>query len=327
MEAFSEILTGLKLTGAVYFNAEFTAPWGVHAPAALDLAPLLSPGALHMAMYHLLLEGRAFAHVDGTAIELTAGDVVMFPHGDAHLITSEPSANSTWDGAEVERKLHERDLSILRSGGGGPRTRVVCGFIACDPHLCQPVLAGLPTGFRVSLREDASGRWIENSILQLVAEADSGRAGSEAVLAKVSEALVVDTLRRFVAGLPEGERGWLAGARDPAIGRALRAIHRYVERPWTVAELAKEAGLSRSALVERFTKFLPDPPMTYLAKWRLQLAARSLRATPRSVAEIAANVGYESEAAFNRAFKREFGVPPARYRKERREAVEGAPRR
>ena len=136
------------------------------------------------------------------------------------------------------------------------------------------------------------------------------------MLAKLSEALFVDTLRRYVASLPEEETGWLAGARDPVVGKSLAILHSRVRHPWTIAELAREVGLSRSALVERFSRFLRVPPMTYLTRWRLQLAARALTTTPRGVAHIAADVGYESEAAFNRAFKREFRVPPARYRRE-----------
>jgi transcriptional regulator GlxA family with amidase domain len=172
--------------------------------------------------------------------------------------------------------------------------------------------------FKVNIRTDASGHWLENSVLHLVEEAVSGRMGSEAMLAKLSEALFVDTLRRYVSGLPEQHTGWLAGARDPIVGKSLGLLHRRVAHPWTIAGLADETGISRSALVERFTRYLSEPPMTYLTRWRLQLAARSLEKTSRSVAEIAAEVGYESEAAFNRAFKREFGEPPGRYRSARR---------
>src|SRR4029079_16466272 len=168
--------------------------------------------------------------------------------------------------------------------------------------------------FKVNIRSDRSGHWLESSILHLVEEAASGRVGSEAMLAKLSEALFVDTLRRYVATLPEQETGWLSGARDPIVGKSLGLLHSRIAHPWTIAELADEAGISRSALVERFTRYLSEPPMTYLTRWRLQLAARSLENTSRGVADIAAEVGYESEAAFNRAFKREFGEPPGQYR-------------
>ena len=218
----------------------------------------------------------------------------------------------------ILRKVQARDLTAMRAGGGGDVTRFVCGYMECDPLLCRPILHSLPPAFKVNLRTDRSGHWLENSILHLVEEAASGRAGSEAMLAKLSEALFVDTLRRYIAGLPEQETGWLGGARDPVIGRSLTLLHRKVQHPWTIAELAREVGLSRSALVERFTRYLSEPPMAYLMRWRLQLAARALTATSRGVAAIAFDVGYESESAFNRAFKREFGSPPARYRREQR---------
>jgi len=166
----------------------------------------------------------------------------------------------------------------------------------------------------VNIRADRSGHWLENSILHLVEESASGRVGSEAMLAKLSEALFVDTLRRYVAGLPEQQMGWLTGARDPIVGKSLGLLHSRVAHPWTIADLGDQVGISRSALVERFARYLSEPPMAYLTRWRLQLAARSLERTSRGVAEIASDVGYESEAAFNRAFKREFGQPPGRYR-------------
>ena len=191
--------------------------------------------------------------------------------------------------------------------------------MTCDPYLSRPILSGLPPVFKVNIRTDRSGHWLENSILHLVEEAASGRVGSDAMLAKLSEALFVDTLRRYVAGLPDQQLGWLAGARDPIVGKSLGLLHSRIAHPWTIADLADEVGISRSALVERFTRYLSEPPMTYLTRWRLQLAARSLEKTSRGVAEIAADVGYESEAAFNRAFKREFGQPPGRYRSDHQE--------
>src|SRR4029078_11524627 len=174
----------------------------------------------------------------------------------------------------------------------GDSARYVCGYMACDPFLSRPILGGVPPVFKVNIRTDRSGQWLENSILHLVEEAASGNAGSDAMLAKLSEALFVDTLRRYISGLPKQEVGWLAGARDPLVGKSLTLLHSRAEHPWTIAELAKEVGLSRSALVERFSRYLSEPPMAYLMRWRLQLAARALTATIRGVAEIAADVGY-----------------------------------
>jgi AraC-like DNA-binding protein len=226
----------------------------------------------------------------------------------------------------INDKIKTRDLSPLHAGGGGETSRFVCGYMTCDPYLSRPILNGLPPVFKVNIRTDQSGQWLESSILHLVEEAASGRVGSEAMLAKLSEALFVDTLRRYVAGLPEQQRGWLTGARDPIVGRSLGLMHRRIAHPWTIASLADEVGISRSALVERFTRYLSEPPMAYLTRWRLQLAARSLERTSRGVAEIAGDVGYESEAAFNRAFKREFGRPPGRYRSDHKVSLVTLPR-
>jgi transcriptional regulator GlxA family with amidase domain len=190
--------------------------------------------------------------------------------------------------------------------------------MACDPLLCAPILSGLPSMLKVNVRTDRAGHWLEGSLLLLVDEASSNRAGSDAMLAKVSEALFVDMLRRYVAGLPDHQTGWLAGARDPIVSKSLAMLHSRVDHPWTIAELAEAVGVSRTTLVDRFAKYLSEPPMAYLTRWRLQLAAQALTTTPRGVADIAAEVGYESEAAFNRAFKRLFGTPPARYRREHR---------
>ena len=222
------------------------------------------------------------------------------------------------DRASLMQKIVRRDLTPMRAGGGGDSTRFVCGFMACDPLLCAPILGGLPPMLKVNVRTDRAGHWLESSLLHLVDEASSNHAGSDAMLAKLSEALFVDTLRRYVAGLPDYQTGWLAGARDPVVSKSLAMLHGRVDHPWTIAELANAVGVSRTALVDRFAKYLSEPPMTYLTRWRLQLAAQALTTTPRGVADIASEVGYESEAAFNRAFKRFFGTPPARYRREHR---------
>jgi transcriptional regulator GlxA family with amidase domain len=218
----------------------------------------------------------------------------------------------------VLEKIANRDLSPMQSGGGGAKTKFVCGYLSLDPLLCGPILDSLPPMLTVNVRADASGHWLEQSILHLVNEAASDRAGSDAMLAKLSEALFVDTLRRYVASLPDQTTGWLAGARDTVVGKSLALLHRRASHAWTIAELAAEVGVSRSALVARFTRYLSDSPISYLTSWRLRMAAQALTSSSRSVADIAAAVGYESEAAFNRAFKRQFGVPPARYRRQGR---------
>jgi len=322
MDAFSEILSGVKLNGAVFFSAEFSAPWGFSSPGSSVIAATLAVDATHLVLYHFVIDGGAVVEVaDGPSIELKPGDVVIFTNGDPHHISSGHGVKRPFPNYGIAAKVEARDLSTLQAGGGGETSRFVCGYMACDPYLSRPILNGLPPVFKVNIRTDRSGHWLENSILHLVEEAASGRVGSEAMLAKLSEALFVDTLRRYVAGLPEQQLGWLAGARDPVVGKSLGLLHNRVAHPWTIADLADEVGISRSALVERFTRYLSEPPMTYLTRWRLQVAARSLASTSRGVAEIAADVGYESEAAFNRAFKREFGQPPGRYRVDRKSPV------
>jgi AraC-like DNA-binding protein len=317
MDAFSEVLSGVTLTGAVFFSAEFSAPWGFSTGEPRALAAKVAPGAAHLVLYHLVIDGGAVIEMtDGDSIALNPGDVVVFPHGDAHYMSSGKGATRPFPNYGINAKIQARDLSPLNAGGGGELSRFVCGYLTCDPHLCQPILEGLPPVFKVNIRTDSSGSWLESSIKHLVDEAASGRVGSEAMLAKLSEALFVDTLRRYVATLPEQQVGWLAGARDPIVGKSLALLHNRVAHPWTIADLADQVGISRSALVERFTRYLSEPPMTYLTRWRLQLAMKSLERTSRGVADIAANVGYESEAAFSRAFKREFGAPPGRYRSQ-----------
>jgi AraC-like DNA-binding protein len=320
MDALSEVLKVIKLDGAVFYNGEFSSPWCFASPGSRVMAPLLAHDADHVIIYHLLIEGRGFARLgDGDRVPLEAGDIVVFPHGHPHFIENGPRTSVFDDRVELQHVLAE-GLKIVRLGGGGEVTKFVCGYMACEPRLAQTLLAGLPPVFKVNIRSDAAGRWLESSIRSSVAEADLSTAGSEAVLAKFSEALFVETLRRYIALLPEGRTGWLAGARDPEVGKAMAMMHRHPARPWTLVDLAKTAGISRSVLAERFRHYLGEPPMTYLTRWRLQLGQQLLVSTSYSVAQIAAEVGYDSEPAFNRAFKREFKLPPARFRAEAKAA-------
>ena len=200
MDAFSEILSGVRLNGAVYFNAEFSAPWGVSAQESRVMAATVAPGAEHLVLYHLLIEGNAVIELqEGLSVQLQPGDVVIVPHGDAHHMSSEKGVPRPYPNYGITAKVKSRDLTPLQAGGGGETSRLVCGYMTCDPYLSRPVLSGLPPVFKVNIRTDRSGQWLESSILHLVEEATSGRVGSEAMLAKLSEALFVDTLRRYVA--------------------------------------------------------------------------------------------------------------------------------
>jgi AraC-like DNA-binding protein len=318
MDVLSEVLKVVRLEGAIYYNAEFTAPWSFRAPPSCVLAPHFAPGAGHVIIYHLLTEGRGFAGLDhGKWIPLAAGDIVIFPHGDPHIVGN----GARVEPVDMEPELHRiltQGLKLSRGGGGGEVTKFVCGYMSCEPQLSRVFLAGLPAILKVNVRDGAAGQWLENTIRFSVGEADASRAGGEAVLAKLSEVLFVETLRRYIAELPPEQTGWLAGARDLEVGKALALLHRHPAQPWTIADLAREVGLSRSVLAERFRHYLGEPPMSYLTRWRLQLGAQILKSSNRSVAEVAAEVGYESEAAFNRAFKREYLAPPARFRSESR---------
>ena len=298
----------------MFYNAEFSSPWSIRSPPSHEVAAYLSPGAEHVIIFHLLTEGRASARVEeGEKVALEAGDVVIFPHGDPHIMENGPRTVTIDNGRDIER-VRSEGLKVARHGGGGAVTKFVCGYMACEPRLSKVFLSGLPSVFKVSIRNGSSGEWLENSIRFSVAEVGASRAGSEAVLAKLSETLFVETLRQYIEGLAEDQTGWLAGARDPEVGKALALLHRQPAHPWTIADLAKEVGTSRSVVAERFRRYLGVPPMAYLTQWRLQLGAQMLGSTSHSVSQVAAEVGYESEAAFNRAFKREFGVPPARFR-------------
>ena len=318
MDVLSEVLKIVRLEGALFFNGEFSAPWCLSEPHSTAIVPYLSPEAGHLILYHFLTEGRAYAVLPGgRREELTAGDIVIFPHGDAHLLGN-GSIERPVDAVQMFAKNLTQGLKLAQFGGGGEITRFVCGFMACEPRLSEVFLAGLPKMLKVHVANEPSGQWLENSIRFSVGEVNGSNAGSGLVLAKLSELLFVETLRRYISALPPGEIGWLAGARDPIIGQALALLHKEPAHPWTIANLARRIGLSRTRLAERFRDFLGESPMAYLAQWRLKLGAEILQSTEDSVTQVAAAVGYGSEAAFNRAFKREFDCPPAQFRRKRK---------
>lgn len=318
MDVLSEVLRVVRLEGALFFNAEFSAPWCISSSQSTSIAPNLSPGAGHLIIYHFLTEGRAYAKLpDGRREELIAGDIVVFPHGDAHLVGN-GFPEKPVDSLQTFAKNLTQGLKLVRFGGGGEITRFVCGYLACEARLSEVFLAGLPPMLKVHVAMEPSGQWLEHSIRFSVDEANGSSAGNELVLAKLSEVLFVETLRRYITAMPPDQIGWLAGVRDPVIGQALALLHKEPAHPWTISALGRRVGLSRTRLAERFSHFLEESPMTYLTKWRLKLGAEILQSTGDSVAEVAAAVGYGSEAAFNRAFKREFNCPPAQFRRNRK---------
>ncbi len=316
MDALSEALASVRMTAAIFYDAICTAPWGFAVPPMRDVAHLLAPGTERLVGYHLVADGQATVAFEGEPErKLTAGDVVIVPHGDPHTVSRGHPRTLTDSRASVQCNL-TGELATYRIGGGGEVTRFVCGYFGCERHAERLFLAGLPKVVTVNVRDGDTGAWLESSILHLLSEAASGRPGRSALLSRMAEALFIETLRRHMETLPPEQTGWLAGARDPVVGAALALIHRDPCRAWTLGGLAQEAGAARSVLADRFTRFLGEPPMAYLARWRLQLAARLLQTTRKSVIEVAFDTGYTSEAAFSRAFKREFGLPPGAYRRQ-----------
>ena len=315
MDALSDVLRTIRLEGALFLNAEFHEPWCVDAPSGERLASVLQPGAQHLAICHFVLEGRCWVQLHGgEPVALAAGDVVTLPHGDAHLVGSSgtPHTPVCIDHAV---QLRMPGLERFRYGGDGDRTVIVCGFFSYEREMPNPLIAALPRLFCASVGKRPSGPWIEQSIRYAVGEAASGQPGSGVVAAKVAESLFVEALRAYIDSVPASETGWLVALRDPQVGRALALMHEKPVHNWSVAELAHEVHMSRSVLAERFAELVGTPPMQYLKRWRLAIAARRLRQEAGTLNAIAEGIGYESEAAFNRAFKGEYGVSPGLWRR------------
>lgn len=321
MDAVSEVLRVVHLGGAVYLNAEFSAPWCVLAQANAALCAAYLPRSQRVVSYHLVTDGNCWARLaddPGSALHLDAGELLVVPQGETHIMGSAMDLDPVPSAPLLASQLETipGQLMKLSHGGGGARTHVVCGFLACNDTLSNPLLAALPRIFKIDMRHDPHSAWLESSMKFAAAEAAEWRAGSAIILARLSELLFVEAVRRCVETLPANRTGWLAGVHDRFVGRALSLLHAQPAHAWTVEELARKVGISRSALAQRFTELLGQPPMQYLARWRLQIAAQELLSGEKTLATVAEQVGYESEAAFNRAFKREFGMPPAGWRRE-----------
>ena len=315
MDVLSDVLRVIRLKGALFLNAEFREPWCVAAPASEQLAPILSPGGGQLAICHLVIEGRCWAQLPGGAVvALEAGDVLTLPHGDAHMVGSGMRHGPLLLHDAVQLNLP--DLVRTRYGGNGAETVIVCGWFAYERDIASPVVAALPRLFCTNIRRRPSGAWLENSIRYAVGEAASGRAGADVVADKLAEVLFVEAIRGYVEALPDRQTGWLAGLRDPLVGRSIALLHEQPAHEWTVAELAQAANASRTVLAERFAALIGIPPMQYLTQWRMALAAHLLRSGRLSLTRIAEQIGYESDAAFSRAFKHEYGTPPGAWRRQ-----------
>lgn len=313
MDALSEMLRMVRLTGGIFMDAHFTAPWCVTANMdADDCRPFLE-NPTQLIAYHYIISGRLVLSLPGAApIEINAGEIVLFPRNDGHIMGSAPGIAPVRAGTLVQPSA-DSAISRIRYGGGGAATHLVCGFLGTSEGF-NLLIEALPQVLVLDVRQNLSRDWIEASVKYAAAELALGRLASSGVISRLSETLFVEAVRHYAENAAESGAGWLQGLRDPQVGRALALIHRDIGAPVSVAALAKEAAMSRSAFVERFTAIVGAPPMRYIARWRLQTARRSLRETPMSIAQLAHSVGYESEEAFSRAFKREFGVSPARWR-------------
>jgi AraC-like DNA-binding protein len=317
-DVLSDVLRSVRLTGAVYFDFDLSAPWVAEAPPSRDIAALVLPGAQRVIEYHLIARGACWGHAVGEPpIRLAEGDLIVFPQGDAHVMSSAPGLRTTPDMSMYVRQA-ELPMVFERGGGGPERTRVICCFLGCDERPFNPLLTALPRTLHLSnAASQTSSSWLATLLDIAVRESGSARAGRDNVLARMSELMFVEAIRRYIETLSPAQTGWLAGLRDPIVGQALAALHGAPSMPWTLESLARRVGVSRSVLADRFSEMVGEPPMHYLALWRMQLASRLLL-EGGAVAEVATAIGYESEAAFSRAFKKLVGEAPATWRRAKR---------
>jgi AraC-like DNA-binding protein len=290
-DALSDVLKTVRLTGAAYFDVVAQEPWSVHSPARDLILPRVLPGADHLIAYHVVVEGRCFAGlVGGETIPLESGEVVVFTNADPHIMSSqagmraEPPTADFFDLADASRLPFHVNLV----DGGSPSAKLVCGYLACDARPFNPLLAALPPMLKAGDPRRNDTGWLGQFIHFAVAEVADKRAGSESVLTKLSELMFIDVVRRYIEDLPPQQSGWLAGLRDPAVGKALALIHARPSFNWTIEGLARQCGTSRTVMAERFTQYVGTPPMHYLAKWRMQVAAEMLNRGNANMATIAA---------------------------------------
>jgi AraC-like DNA-binding protein len=315
----------VRLRGALFFYVNGGRSWAAEAPRSFDIAAAVVPGAEHVMEYHVVTKGHCWGAIVGEKpVRLATGDIILFPQGDAHVVSSAPGMRANYDVQRYfEHSIKRPPFTMNLSGEKGTGaahseedydTTLVCGFLGCDMRPFNPLIATLPR--MLHLKASDSRDWVAQFMRMAVTESRDKLPGGEAMLERMSEMMFVDAMRRYVDGLPEDSRGWLAGMRDRFVGRALALMHDAPATEWTVDELGRRVGLSRSALHERFSEMIGQPPMQYLANWRMQVAATLLRNTNATVASVAQDVGYDSEAAFARAFKRSVGKPPAAWRRE-----------
>ncbi len=334
LDILSDVLRVVRLTGSVFFVGEFSAPWVIDEPGADFLTHSAIPNAECIVLFHILIEGDCYVCPKGLpAVHMQAGDVIILPHGDSHKMSSHADPRPTLVKPAMARNSAS-DVGQITLAGRGAKSRFICGYLNCDQRF-NPLVGALPNimvvraadnytlveavdrkGKRPARVSQGSGTWLSTTLKFAIHEAKTGHPGNGAMLGRLTELMFVEILRQYMQQLPPDQAGWLAGLNDPQVGKALRPMHAQPERNWTVEELAREAGVSRSVLAARFTELLGESPIRYLARWRVHLAKQLLRESAFGIAEIAARVGYDSEAAFNRAFKRAEGQPPATWRRK-----------
>lgn len=324
IDVLSEVLRAVRLRGAVFYSVHASSPWVAEAPSARELAPYVMPGAEHVMEYHVVASGKCWGGIVGEpAVLLSEGDILVFPQGDRHVVASAPGMRGPADAeAHAVDPSQRLPVSVEYGGTGRDPVHLVCGFFACDARPYNPLLAALPRMIHMKRESGADFGMLDHVVRCALEESRAHRSGGAAVLARLSELMFVEVIRRYVLSLGDAQAGWLSGLRDEIVGRALAALHARPAHAWTLEELARESGASRSALAERFTTFVGAPPMLYLARWRMQLAA-SMLSGPSTLAKIASDVGYGSEAAFSRAFKKIVGVSPATFRAKRQTEPSG----
>ena len=319
VDVLSDVLRTVRLTGALFFPMEVSAPWVDEVPDATEFASVLMPGVQHVVSYHIVRSGTCWAALRGAApVRLAAGDVLVIPHGDPYMMASAPELRSGLPPDAVvgffrEMASASAPFSVSEGGGGDPRAQVVCGFLGCDNRPFNPVLDSLPRFIHLEAQRGADVERVNQLVDLALAECRQRQPGTRCVLLHLSELLFVEVVRRYLAAFDE-HSGWLSGLADPITGRALALLHQSPAREWSLDRLAREIGVSRSLLAERFSRLVGQPPMRYLARWRMQLACRLLCDTGAKVSAVALDVGYHSEAAFSRAFKKAVGTAPSTWR-------------
>ncbi|WP_295641641.1 AraC family transcriptional regulator [uncultured Methylibium sp.] len=335
-DPLSDVLRSVRLRGSVFFHVSCRDEWSAFAPPSQVMGPAVMPGAEHVIEYHMLIKGEGWVAVDGEPpLRLREGDIVMLPHGDEHVVSSAPGVTPAdeGDGSWLVRMRDDpKPIPITYSGGmfeagqglppGDATAVILCGFIACDLKPFNPLIDALPR--LLHLPAEGVGAWVAPMLEHAATETGARRAGSAALLQRVSKMVFVDGARRYLDSPPEESQGWLGALRDRQVGRTIALMHGDPAEPWTLEELGRRVGLSRSALHERFVALTGMPPMQYLTNWRMQCGARLLREGHANVAAVALEVGYDSEAAFARAFKRATGQPPAAWRKAQGQAAASA---